>query len=95
MQLFRNELHNNYWTKIHTFQVGGFPVYGTAQPTENALKACIEKLQGAKCKDVEADQPASTKLIWYNMRQEPVIYINGTPYAPRDPERFLFLSLII
>ena len=26
------------------------------------------------------------KVKWYNMRQEPVIYINGQPYASRDPD---------
>ena len=47
----------------------------------------LEKLYGARKKDAEADQTTSHKVIWYNMRQEPVIYINGTPYAPRAPDR--------
>merc|ERR1719412_824106 len=66
-------------------QVNGFPVYGTAQPTEAALKTIIEKLHGAKDKSAEADQAVSHNVVWYNMRQEPVIYINGTPFAPRAP----------
>jgi hypothetical protein len=32
-----------------------------------------------------AEKPIRT--IWYNMRQEPVIYINGIPYAPRAPAK--------
>ena len=68
-------------------QVSGFPVYGTAQPTGAALKAILEKLQGTKDKEAEADQAAAHKIVWYNMRQEPVIYINGIPYAPRAPGR--------
>ena len=44
-------------------------------------------MHGASKKDAEADQAPSHKVIWYNMRQEPVIYINGTPYAPRAPDR--------
>ena len=30
-----------------------------------------------------ADPPE--KFIWFNVRKEPVVYINGSPYAPRDP----------
>merc|ERR1712088_661700 len=66
-------------------QVSGFPVYGTAQPTAAALKAILEKLQGTKDKEAEADQAAAHNVVWYNMRQEPVIYINGIPFAPRAP----------
>ena len=47
----------------------------------------IEKLHGAKDKSAEADQAVSHNVVWYNMRQEPVIYINGTPFAPRAPGR--------
>lgn len=25
-----------------------------------------------------------TKVLWHNMREEPVIYINGQPYVVRD-----------
>merc|ERR1719510_591332 len=66
-------------------QVNGFPVYGTAQPTEAALKTILEKLQGVKDKSAEADQAVRHNVAWFNMRQEPVIYINGTPFAPRVP----------
>merc|ERR1712165_697854 len=66
-------------------QVNGFPVYGTAQPTEVALKTILEKLQGVKDKSAEADQAVRHNVAWFNMRQEPVIYINGTPFAPRVP----------
>jgi len=66
-------------------QVNGFPVYGTAQPSEAALKTILEKLHGAKEKSAEADQAVCHNVVWFNMRQEPVIYINGTPFAPRVP----------
>jgi len=61
-------------------QVAGFPVFGTAQPTEEGFIKAMEKLP--KGTD---EQPITT--IWYNMRQEPVIYVNGTPYAPRNPDK--------
>ena len=77
-------------------QVSGFPVYGTAQPTEAALKSILEKLQGTKDSSAEADQAATHNVVWYNMRQEPVIYINGTPFAPRAPGRYdLFVICLV
>jgi len=61
-------------------QVAGFPVFGTAQPTEEGFLKVLDKMP----KGTE-EKPINT--IWYNMRQEPVIYVNGTPYAPRNPEK--------
>merc|ERR1712020_312097 len=49
----------------------GFPVFGAGQPTEEGFKAVVEKLN------------AKEKLIWFNMRQEPVAYIGGLPVALR------------
>merc|ERR1712121_192523 len=61
-------------------QVAGFPVFGTAQPTEEGFLKVLDKLPAGT-----EEKPIRT--IWYNMRQEPVIYVNGTPYAPRNPEK--------
>jgi len=61
-------------------QVSGFPIFGCAQPTKIGLPAVLEKVpKGTEEKPV--------KTIWYNMRQEPVIYCNGEPFAPRHPDR--------
>eukprot|EP00096_Caligus_rogercresseyi_P004778 TRINITY_DN1924_c0_g1_i1.p1 TRINITY_DN1924_c0_g1~~TRINITY_DN1924_c0_g1_i1.p1 ORF type:complete len:531 (-),score=159.93 TRINITY_DN1924_c0_g1_i1:105-1697(-) len=57
-------------------KVSGFPIYGTAQPTEDAFNVILDQ--------ITKSAPESS-IIWYNMRQEPVIYINKTPYAPRYP----------
>jgi len=61
-------------------QVSGFPVFGTGQPTEEGFLKAMERIP----KGTE-EKPA--KIIWFNMRQEPIIYINGTSYAPRDPKQ--------
>lgn len=61
-------------------QVVGFPVFGSAQPTEEGFIKALEKLPKG-----DEDKPITT--IWYNMRQEPVIYVNGIPYAPRNPDK--------
>ncbi len=65
---------------LNALKVKGFPIYGTAQPTEAGFKSILEKVP-------KGSPEKPMKTIWYNMRQEPVVYINGIPYAPRHPEK--------
>ncbi|KAI9486886.1 MAG: inositol hexakisphosphate-domain-containing protein [Benjaminiella poitrasii] len=51
-------------------------VYGIAQPTVDGLRTVIRKLL--------TDQPKNDKIQWINLREEPIIYINGIPYVLRD-----------
>ena len=67
-------------------QVPGFPVYGTAQPTEIGYSKIIELV-------TKGTEEEPNKIKWYNMRQEPVIYLNGIPYAPRHPEKYFFTKI--
>ena len=55
-------------------QVPGFPVFGTGQPTEAGFTQLAEKL-------------SKDKIIWFNLRQEPVAYIGGLPVAPRQKDK--------
>jgi len=59
-------------------QVPGFPVFGTGQPTIEGMVEILKKIK----KDKENE-----KIIWFSMRQEPVVYVNGSPYAPRSPDK--------
>jgi len=54
-------------------QIPGFPVFGVGQPSAAGLSQLAEKLP-------------KVKTIWFNMRQEPVIYINGQSCAPRKKD---------
>jgi len=54
-------------------QIPGFPVFGFGQPSAKGLSQLSEKLP-------------KVKTILFNMRQEPVIYINGNPCAPRKKD---------
>jgi len=60
-------------------QVTGFPIFGTGQPTEEGLVKVVEKIKVGEGDDCP-------RVIWFNMRKEPVIYVNGTPCAPRYPD---------
>ena len=52
-------------------QLPGFPIFGTGQPTESAIMDIFKRTKNGK---------ESPKVIWFKMRQEPVVYIDGTPY---------------
>lgn len=67
-------------------QVAGFPVFGTGQPTEEGFKKVLEQIPKKMASD--DGEGAPLKIIWYNMRQEPVIYLDGNPHAPRHPDRY-------
>ena len=56
--------------------IPGFPVYGTGQPTEKGFEEIIKKL----------GKEENEKVIWINLRREPIVYINGSPYAVRQPD---------
>lgn len=57
----------------------GFPVFGTGQPTltgfDKVLEPIIKKYGDEKI------------IYWANLRQEPVVYVNGRPFTARDPEK--------
>lgn len=41
------------------------------------------------------DGETPLKVIWYNMRQEPVVYLDGVPFAPRHPVRVLPMTYTV
>jgi len=55
-------------------QIPGFPVYGVGQCSAAGINQLADKI------------PKGDKVIWFNMRQEPVVYINGQPCAPRKKD---------
>ncbi|XP_057829529.2 uncharacterized protein LOC131040594 isoform X1 [Cryptomeria japonica] len=59
-------------------EVPGFPVYGVANPTVDGIRAVIHRIGGWN---------GGRPVLWHNMREEPVIYINGKPFVLREVER--------
>jgi len=53
----------------------GFPIYGTGQPAQADLEKCLEQ--------VTKKYDEQKKVLWVNLRQEPVVYVNGKPYSLR------------
>ncbi|XP_065859945.1 uncharacterized protein [Euphorbia lathyris] len=59
-------------------EVPGFPVYGVANPTVDGILSVISRIGSCK---------GGHPVFWHNMREEPVIYINGKPFVLREVER--------
>ncbi|KAK2649886.1 hypothetical protein Ddye_017375 [Dipteronia dyeriana] len=59
-------------------EVPGFPVYGVANPTINGIRSVIKRIGSSK---------GRCPVFWHNMREEPVVYINGKPFVLREVER--------
>ncbi|PON43261.1 Protein-tyrosine phosphatase-like [Parasponia andersonii] len=59
-------------------EVPGFPVYGVANPTIDGIRSVIRRIGSSK---------GGCPVLWHNMREEPVIYINGKPFVLREVER--------
>merc|ERR1712018_346469 len=57
----------------------GFPVFGAGQPTLGGFDKCLEPIL-KKYGDEK-------NIFWVNLRQEPVVYVDGKPYSARDPEK--------
>lgn len=54
-------------------QVPGTDVYGVGQPTVDGLRNVLDRVDGK-----------NQRVLWTNMREEPLVYINGRSYSLRD-----------
>merc|ERR1712055_678153 len=61
-------------------RVPGYKVYCCGQPTIAGFEACLTKVCGTI-------YPKDGKIIWFNLRQEPTVYINGEPVCARPPNK--------
>merc|ERR1711962_1334230 len=61
-------------------RVPGYKVYCCGQPTIAGFGAAINKACGET-------YPKTNKIIWLNMRQEPIVYVNGNPICARPPNK--------
>ena len=60
-------------------RVPGYKVYCCGQPTKEGFVKAIEKV----CEKYPKDGP----IVWINMRQEPIVYVNGNPVCARPPNK--------
>merc|ERR1712102_229339 len=61
-------------------RVPGFKVYCCGQPTIDGFEKALEKVCGTI-------YPKDGPIIWFNLRQEPDVYVNGQPVCARPPNK--------
>merc|ERR1712165_218495 len=61
-------------------RVPGYKVYLCGQPTADGFEKALEKVCGTI-------YPKDGKIIWFNLRQEPSVYVNGQPLCARPPNK--------
>jgi len=61
-------------------RVPGYKVYCCGQPTAAGIEACLEKVTGNV-------YPKDGKIIWFNLRQECSILVNGEPFCGRPANK--------
>merc|ERR1711872_72422 len=61
-------------------RVPGFKVYCCGQPTIAGFENALNKVCGDK-------YPKDGPIIWFNLRQEPVVYVNGESICARPPNK--------
>merc|ERR1712218_109988 len=61
-------------------RVPGFKVYCCGQPTLEGFEKVLEKVTGSI-------YPKDGPIIWFNLRQEPTVYVNGNPVCARPANK--------
>jgi len=61
-------------------RVPGYKVYCCGQPTVEGFTNILNKVCGET-------YPKDGKIVWINMRQEPIVYVNGNPICARPPNK--------
>merc|ERR1711931_123933 len=61
-------------------RVPGYKVYCCGQPTIAGFENALNKVCGN-------NYPKDGKIIWFNLRQEPDVYVNGEPICARPPNK--------
>ena len=55
--------------------IAGTSIYALGQPSIGAIEEVVQK--------VKADNPEAEHIAWITLREEPVVYINGSPFCLR------------
>lgn len=60
---------------INFRNIPGTNIYALGQPSVEAIDAVRDRIM--------EDYPGSARIVWINLREEPIVYINGSPYCLR------------
>jgi hypothetical protein len=62
-------------------------VYGAGQPTEYGIRAIIQLMVSRKSEVKSNLENYPRKVVWCNLREEPVIHINGRSFVLRSVDK--------
>ena len=72
-------------------QVGQSPIFGVAQPTVEGISHLLAMVNDEGVENGAKGTPPpkrvrleDRKVVWINLREEPLVYINGKPFVLRD-----------
>ncbi|KAF7323269.1 hypothetical protein HMN09_00107700 [Mycena chlorophos] len=60
---------------INFRRVPGTVLYALGQPTLEAIEEVISR--------IKTTHPSARRVVWITLREEPIVYVNGTPYCLR------------
>ena len=84
-------------------RVPGYKVYCCGQPSQTGcevMERCTlfatlpRSVQAALERVCGSSYPRDGKITWLNMRQEPVLYVNGNPMCARPPNKVTIIYYI-
>lgn len=63
---------------INFRQIEGTEIYALSQPTESGMTGVLDTVNHGKTESQD------NRVTWINLREEPLVYINGAPYVLRE-----------
>jgi len=59
------------------------PIYGVGMPTVQGVRGVLRSVSGSS----SPGAGRHVNALWVNMREEPMVYINGKPFVLREEVR--------
>jgi len=63
--------------------IPGMPIYGVGMPTVQGVRGVLRSVSGSS----SPGAGRRVNALWVNMREEPMVYINGKPFVLREEVR--------
>lgn len=65
-------------------RIPGSNIFATGQPTVDGIRNVVAALQEHYASKTDAASNPTRTVTWINLREEPIVYVNGKPYCLRQ-----------
>ncbi|EST07320.1 hypothetical protein PSEUBRA_003137 [Kalmanozyma brasiliensis GHG001] len=65
-------------------RIPGSNIFATGQPTVDGIRNVLAALQEHYASKTDASSYPTRNVTWINLREEPIVYVNGKPYCLRQ-----------